>query len=237
MKLTIAQLNLTHDLNTNKNSVLDSISHVGAGEWILFPECTLTGYFPEEETFLQGVTPEVVEAAITEITEAVKDRGCFCILGTARHENDAWYNAAVLISPEGIVDRYQKFALSELDKKHFAAGPEPKTYEMGGVTFGVQICRDLIFPEQWQSLKKQGAQIIFHSNNAIKPYDDVWEHIILARAIENQLFVASSNNGAQPGELASYIVSPAGTVVLKTDKQQQQIRSAEFDLVNFTSPY
>lgn len=237
MKVTLAQLQLSDNLTSNKNKVLNVLSRAEVNEWIVFPECTLTGYFPKEDSFLKDTSPEAVDQAIAAIAEVVKEKGCYCILGTAKYEDGAWYNAAVLISPEGVADTYKKFAVSELDKRHFRAGSEPKVYTMGGVTFGVQICRDLVFPEQWQSLKKQGAQIIFHSNNAINPYDDVWEHIILARAIENQLFVASSNNCAEPGELTSYLASPAGKALLKAEKQTEQVLSADINLTNYESPY
>lgn len=79
--------------------------------------------------------------------------------------------------------------------------------------------------------------MVFHVNNAIKPYDGVWEHIILARAIENQFFVASSNNCAEPATLASYLAAPSGEVVAKAEPQQEMALSANIDLVNYKSPY
>ncbi len=45
-------------------------------------------------------------------------------------------------------------------------------------------------------------QIVFHINNAIKPHDEVWQHMLIARAIENGVFVCSVNNAAPPQRLA-----------------------------------
>ena len=237
MIIKLAPLNLTHDLTANKQKVLNVLDETDPEDWIVFPECTLTGYFPDDERFLTTVASAEINAVLSEIAEVVKSKKCYCLLGTARPSGAAWYNSVALISPEGIVGYYDKFALSDLDKRHFSQGDTPRVYEMGGVRFGVQICRDLVFPEQWQSLKEQGAQIVFHSNNALKPYDDVWEHIVLARAIENQYFVASANNCAEPGVLTSYLASPAGKLLLAAERQSERVLSAQIDLVNHDSPY
>lgn len=237
MNIKIAQLNIDRSLSVNKNKIINILQQAKKNDWILFPECALTGYFPEEKQFIQAFDSQKVTQAIDEITELVKAKQCYCLLGTARYYEGAWFNAVALLSPSGIVDYYHKFAITNNDKKYFSAGKQLNTYKMGGVTFGVQICRDLVFPEQWQALKKKGAQIIFQANNAIKPYDDVWEHLVVARAVENQLFVASANNCASPGELTSYLVAPSGKQILKAAKQQEELLSARIDLVNHDSPY
>ena len=237
MKIKLAQLNVSHELGANKNKIITVLNSIEAGDWVLFPECMLTGYFPEEDLFLNELSPEEVTRSIGEIAALVGQKQCYCLLGTARYHDGAWYNSVAIISPDGTVDFYDKIALSDLDKNHFTVGDGLKVYTLGGVTFGVQICRELVFPEQWQELKRQGAQIIFHANNAIKPYDNVWEHIVIARAMEDQLFVASSNNCSEPAELTSYLVSPAGEVLLKAEQQQENLLATEIDLVNYKSPY
>jgi predicted amidohydrolase len=54
--------------------------------------------------------------------------------------------------------------------------------------------------------------------------------VIIARAVENGVFVCSVNNAASPQALASYVVSPSGEVLAKTDTQTEQILSCEIDL-------
>ncbi len=58
------------------------------------------------------------------------------------------------------------------------------------------MCRELLFPEQWRALKLQGAQLIFHINNAIQPQDAIWRRILITRALENQIYIVSVNNPA-----------------------------------------
>lgn len=103
-------------------------------------------------------------------------------------------------------------------------------YHIGGVNIGIQICREVVFPEPWLHLKRQGAQIIFHINNAIKPYDQTWEHILITRAIENRVFVCSVNNAAVPQKLTSYLIAPSGHVLLRADEQVEQTLVRTIDL-------
>ncbi|MFN0120837.1 MAG: hypothetical protein ACKV2V_10075, partial [Blastocatellia bacterium] len=66
--------------------------------------------------------------------------------------------------------------------------------------------------------------------NAVQPHDFIWEHVLIARAVEYGLFVCSVNNGAPPQALASYLISPAGHVVLRTACQQDQTLMADINL-------
>ena len=44
------------------------------------------------------------------------------------------------------------------------------------IKYGLLACIELLFPAQWSELKNQGAQIIFHLNNAIQRHD-AWNRI------------------------------------------------------------
>ena len=103
-------------------------------------------------------------------------------------------------------------------------------YRLDGVMFGVQMCRELIFPEAWRSLQKQGAQVVFHINNALNEHDRIWRSISIARAVENANFVCSVNNGASGQKLSSHVVSPSGKIILETELSQEQTISVDIDL-------
>jgi len=125
---------------------------------------------------------------------------------------------------------YHKNNLHVPGRKHFTPGNELPVYTIDGVTVGIQICREIFFPEQWKVLKKKGAQVIFHINNAIKQIDRPWSHMLITRAIENQLFVCSANNAAAPQALASYLVSPSGEILLETELQVEKTLAYEIEL-------
>ncbi len=237
MLIKMAQIVVSHGVEENKQKILSALNSANPEEWVVFPECALTGYFPEEEGFLKDVDPNQIDQIINEIVQKVKEKKCYCLLGTALYIDDVWHNSVVMFSHDKDRQVYKKIELSDIDKNHFNKGDELPIYEMGGITFGVQICRELLFPLAWAKLKDQGAQVIFHINNAIKPYDNIWEHIVIARAVENSVFVCSVNNAAEPQELMSYLVDPSGKELLKAEKQQDQILTGTIKPDLVLSPY
>jgi predicted amidohydrolase len=230
MKITLVQMNVDRDLALNTDKILSVLQSAQRGEWIAFPEGALTGYFPEEPDFLTRINQEAVERAIQDIAQAAKHAQCHCLFGTALLADNVWYNAVVFQSYAGAQRLYRKVRLSALDKRHFAPGKENPVYAVDGVTFGIQVCREILFPESWSGLKQRGAQVVFHINNALKPYDDVWKHLVIARAVENRMFVCSVNNGAPPQKLTSYLVAPTGRMLLEADEQAEQTLSCVVDL-------
>ncbi|MGL4729483.1 MAG: carbon-nitrogen hydrolase family protein, partial [Bosea sp. (in: a-proteobacteria)] len=79
-------------------------------------------------------------------------------------------------------------------------GREVVTYDCEGITVGCAICYDLRFPELFQVLRSQGAQLIaLPSSFTLQTGKDHWEVLIRARAIETQCYIAA------PGQHGSFI--------------------------------
>lgn len=205
-------------------------------EWVLFPEGMISGYYPEETDFLDQLKTERLEQSLNELQDIVKKKNLACLIGSALWLNDDWYNCTVFLTGEEKTI-YRKNNLSALDRDHFSAGKELCVYQKGGLKFGIQMCRELAFPEQWKVLKKQGAQVILHLNNAVKESDKVREQILVARAFENQLWVCSVNNAAPPQAMSSMIADPNGNVVWKSIPQKEETYATELDLSLVSNHY
>lgn len=230
MRIHLVQFGVSHNVAANKHTILSALQVAQPNDWLVFPECALTGYFPEEDGFLEEIDPAVVDHAVNDIEQEVHRQYCHCLFGTATFAGGAWYNAVMVQSYTRTSQVYRKIRLSRLDKRHFLPGHTLPVYHVGGVKIGIQVCREVVFPEPWRSLKRSGAQVIFHINNAIKPYDEKWEHILITRAIENRLFVCSVNNAATPQTLTSYLIAPSGQTLLKADQQADQTAVQTIDL-------
>ena len=230
MKLTISQFSIGPDIGANKDKILSVLQSAGRNEWIIFPEGALSGYFPDKESYFEELDRAELTNAMTEIADEVKRCGCYCLYGSATNSDEEWLNSVVIENHSGQRQLYHKIELSALDRRHFKPGRENPVYRLDGVTFGVQMCRELIFPEAWRSLKKQGAQVVFHINNALNDHDQIWRSISIARAVENANFVCSVNNGAFGQKLSSHVVSPSGKVILETEPSQEQRISVDVEL-------
>jgi predicted amidohydrolase len=230
MRLTIAQLIVGHDIASNLDRMRTACEASHPGDWVVFPEGVLSGYFPDDDTFMRRLDAERIEAGICEIERIARSRRCHCIFGTATSMDGVLRNSVVTVSGDGQRHMYHKMELSGLDRRHFKPGTASEVIRAGDLTFGVLACRELLFPALWSRLKHGGAQIVFHINNAIQPQDRIWNHVLVARAIEQGFFVCSVNNGAPPQQLASYLVAPSGETLLKTETGRDHIISTEINL-------
>lgn len=79
---------------------------------------------------------------------------------------------------------------------------------------GVIICYDLRFPELARQLAMDGAQVMFVVAEWPTPRRRHWTSLQVARAIENQMYVVSSNNVGSLNDVeyagASMIIDPWG---------------------------
>lgn len=231
MHIRVAQFAIGRDLRSNLQHILNVLDQAMPGEMVVFPEGALSGYAPKDPAYLDGLDPAAIEEALGTIAVRVGAIGCYCLLGSAVRDGRHWRNAVILIEGPGPSQRYYKAELSSLDRRHFEPGPTAgELFVAGGVPIGVVACRELLFPEAWMRLKRRGAQVIVHLNNAVEPHDALWIHLLIARAIEQAVFVCSANNGAAPQQLPSVLIAPSGRVRLQTDVQTDQVLAGRIDL-------
>ena len=237
MQVRVAQLRVTEDIRENIAKIISVLDDAKANEWVVFPEGMLSGYFPQQDDFIDRLNPVEINRAIDTISALAEKRNLHCLLGTAYFESGGWFNAGLYLGSAGQRFVYRKVNLATLDHRHFRPGDQLEPFSTGSMVAGIQACRDISFPEQWKVLKRKGARLVFHLNNALKPQDEVWQHLLIARAFENQFFVVSVNNAAFPQVLPSLVISPAGAVLYRSSAQTEQIESVAIDLDKTRTDY
>ncbi len=103
-------------------------------------------------------------------------------------------NRAVLVSPAGDVQRYAKlhpFSFAE-EHKHYVAGDTLESWRVDGVRITPFICYDLRFPEIFRQTVDQTDLYVVIANWPERRRAH-WQALLLARAIENQAYVAGVN--------------------------------------------
>jgi predicted amidohydrolase len=120
------------------------------------------------------------------------------------------------------------------------------------VIIGIQLCREIRFPEQWQYLSTQGAEVLVYLTNAVNPKEhlSVWRSHLISRAAENQRFVLSSNTAHVSQHCPTLIISPKGEILEEIVSEETAILRSKLhlseisnwylsqrrtDIVNFTS--
>ncbi len=128
-------------------------------------------------------------------------------------------NSGFYFGPEGRLERYDKINLARSERGSFVPGNGLPVFEIHheGETFrlGIQMCREIRYPEPWRVLATKGAQIIAYVNNAVggTDGDQVWRAHMISRAAETQRFILGANNAARDQKCPSMIVSPSGRVL------------------------
>src|SRR5512141_2150198 len=122
MKIRVVQLRVSQNIEENISKILKEINSSETNEWVIFPEGMLSGYYPEDDKYVNKLDWNKIEKSIDEVQNAVKQKGIKCISGTAYKEDEKWFNVAIYLDPTGIRKIYKKVNLSTLDRKCFTAG-------------------------------------------------------------------------------------------------------------------
>ncbi len=149
-------------------------------------------------------------------------------------EGEKLFNTSLLFDPDGReLARYRKIHLFDItapdgtgyrESALYGAGTALACVDAGGVRWGLTVCYDMRFAEQFAALRAMGAEaILVPSNFTLQTGKDHWEVLLRARAIETQCWIAAAASwGAYEERGAtrqvyghSLVVDPWGHVVAK----------------------
>ena len=170
------------------------------------------------------------------MSHKAREFGCHFCGGFVERSGETIYNSAFLVGPEGLVGVYRKVHLFDREKELFAPGDEGfSTWNVRGVSVGMMICFDWIFPESARSLALLGAQLILHPANLVLPHCPA---AMRTRALENRVFTVTANRtGCEArvgGEELRYIgqsvlYSPRGELLISGGEDTEELLAVELD--------
>jgi predicted amidohydrolase len=230
-RIAIAQTAITQDFQENVATAIRFVERC-TSDVLLFPEGMISGYYPENPNYLHELDVAEIEQGLGELSKKIREKQIEVIIGTAIKQNDKWYNTAFWFNKRGHSKYiYRKCNLSNLDRLHFSFGSELETTKIDGIDAGIQLCREIKYPEPWLYLKLQGAKIVFHLNNNQSGFDN-WVALYQTRAFENQMFVVSVNVSHDGQKLFSYVINPKGEIILQTGDQGLYTTAIDFSEVS-----
>jgi predicted amidohydrolase len=161
----------------------------------VFPEAALTGYcFDSLEDALE-VALDLGKPSPLDALRSLTDRlHISAMMGFAEKSGSKLYNSAVFFEPGSAPRIYRKTHLPFLGMDRFAtAGDALPVWETGLGRIGPLICFDLRPPEATRTLALQGAQLILLPTNWPEGAETSADHVAIARASENRVFVVACN--------------------------------------------
>jgi predicted amidohydrolase len=231
----IAQFPVSLSIQRNLEMMDSVIAKTNPGDLVLFPEGSVSGY-STDTLFLQQINHHELTTALNHLRNECEKRRINVWAGACVCNAGEWFNAAYGFSASGVTQIYHKINLANHERGIFSAGNDLPVFKIntpeGNLTVGVQICRELRFPEQWGWLARCGAQIILHLNNAIGDdlYQPVWKSHLISRAAETQRFVLSANNAAARQTSPTLAVAPDGQPIAEIVSAKAEFMHIELDL-------
>lgn len=185
------------DKESNLRAVENAFTHLPAGvDIVVLPELFSTGYTDDEAAMRQVAerntesTIDRLKALATKYSTAIA--GSFAAL-TPPHI----YNRAFFIEPSGdeyFYDKRHLFSVST-ESNVFTAGDRPSPeIRFRGWNIALAVCYDIRFPV-WCRNRYNACDLMLVCANWPQVRAYAWEHLLIARAIENQYCIVGANRG------------------------------------------
>ncbi|NKZ03288.1 carbon-nitrogen hydrolase family protein [Actinomadura latina] len=232
--IAVAQFPITWDIERNLSAIATILTETMPDEIVVIPEGALSGY-GSDLSVLDHLDLAALGYAIDHLTDLARQRAIHLFCGSLLFEHGAWWNTALYFSPHGTRWTYRKINLAMNERSRLAAGGEltPLRLELadGPLIVGVQICREIRFPEQWQHLADAGAQAFIYLTNAANPIEPpgVWQSHLISRAAENQRFVLAANIADPNQHCPTTIISPRGQTLAELPPNQTGLLKTTID--------
>ncbi len=231
----VGQFPVSGSVKDNLGAIRRVLDQARPDELVVLPEGALSGY-EEDPAFLSGVDPDEVEEGIGVLADEATRRGVHLFFGSCLYEGGRWYNAGFYRGPNRESFTYRKVNLATKERGVFAAGSELPVLDITvvgrEVRVGVQLCRELRYPEHWRHLASAGAEVFVYMTNAVGDASllPVWRSHLVSRAAENQRFVLSANDSRPGQKCPTAAVGPDGFVLWEADGGGEETGRVQLDL-------
>ncbi|TFB24433.1 carbon-nitrogen family hydrolase [Filobacillus milosensis] len=239
MKISTYQMNIIPGQpEQNRNKVADWIAKdckKNQPDTIVLPEMWTTAYTLSQLDDLADLDNQPTTSFLKEL--AIKNNINIIGGSFANKKNGQIYNTSIVINRKGeLVYEYDKIHLVPmLNEHHYLCGGESaaKVFELEGIKMGLIICYDLRFPELIRPLALEEAEILFIVAEWPSARRHHWRTLQLARAIENQMFVISSNRIGTYDNVNfsgnSMFINPSGDIIKEGSNNEEEILTTTLD--------
>lgn len=208
-----------------------------------FPECAVSTYYAD---FVRTLDAAALDAAERQVAAACARHGVNAIVGTALVRDGRPRNCALFIDARGeIVARHAKVHLVGGDTDWGCtpgADIAPVVY-LAGAPCSVIICHDSRYPELCRLPVLAGARVVFYLSHESAPFKEAkmapYRAQVMARAVENGVFVAHANAPADDWRTGSHgqsrLVAPDGNIIQEASMAGDEMLVADLNLADATA--
>jgi NAD+ synthase (glutamine-hydrolysing) len=241
IRIALAQINPTvGDFDGNVAAILTNVAaaRTYSADIVVFPELAIPGY-PPEDLLLKPQFVEANLAALERVAAAAQD--ILIVVGYVDRQDDL-YNAAAICCAGRVAGVYHKQYLPNYgvfdEARYFRAGRATAVFRWGGVTFGVNICEDIWYPDGPTEAQAftGGAPLVI--NLSASPYHALKggfrERMLATRAADNTAIVAFCNMVGGQDELVfdgqSLVFDAQGNLLARGRAFEEDLLLVDLDL-------
>jgi deaminated glutathione amidase len=231
LSVAVAQFAPGPDTDANLETIrqlTDAATERGA-QLVVFPEYSSFFVNPVGAPFLDAAEP-LDGPFVTALAEIATERGVAVVAGMAERcaEPGRFSNTLVAVAPgAGLVASYRKQHLYDAfgarESEWVAPGElaEPQLFSAGGIRIGLQTCYDLRFPEVTRRIVDAGAELVLVPSEWVHGHLKLhhWRTLLIARAIENTVYLAAADHIPPVGVGTSMVVDPMGVVLVELEDE------------------
>ncbi|MFC4736932.1 carbon-nitrogen family hydrolase [Bacillus daqingensis] len=239
LKTALVQMDVVFgDPEANRQKVKQAVEEAVAekADVIVLPEMWTTGY---DFDFIKEKLENEASDTILFLQELARNHRVNLIAGSvAKKTEEGTFNTLLVFNRHGgLRKEYSKAHLFRLmnEEKHLTQGDEGGMFKLEHGYAAGFICYDIRFPEWMRTHMlhpKFTPDVFYVVAEWPKARIEQWRALLIARAIENQVFVVACNRtGADPNNAFgghSLVISPLGEVLAETG-EEETILYAEFD--------
>jgi predicted amidohydrolase len=241
LKISLIQSALHwEDPKANRESFAKKIAALDSTDLIILPEMFTTGFSMASTKVSEKMDGDSMEWMRSM---AAKSGAVICgslIIEEAGH----YFNRLIWMRADGSYEHYDKrhlFRMADEDQ-HFSQGTEKLIVELKGWNICPLICYDLRFPvwsrNTYETDRKTFARaeydLLIYVANWPAPRTAAWSKLLLARAIENQVYVAAVNRIGKDGKDIDYlgasaVIDAKGDELWKASDGKEETVTIEID--------
>lgn len=245
MKIALAQMKLSDDMDQNLEKALELIEDAAKDEarLICFPELQLSPFFPQYEGLdASKYLLSIDDKKVKRMQDKCKKFGIIAVPNIYLKEGEKHYDASLVIDASGEISGISKMVhimrchqFYEQDYYH-PSDTGFRVYDTAIGKIGIIVCFDRHMPESYRICALQEADLIIIPTANIKTEPlEMFEWEIRVPAMQNSVFIAMCNRVGKEGDMdfagESIVVDPDGDVVIKGD-DREGLHYADIDIEN-----
>lgn len=228
LQVQIIQSSLVwEDAEANFESFEKHLVELGPGDLVLLPEMFPTGFTMNPERLADGQGRVLVW--MKEMANRFQKALCGSV---AVREAGQHFNRLYFVQPDGVSYKYDKRHLFTMgdEPNHYSAGKDRIVIEYLGWKILPLVCYDLRFPVY--SRNDIGYDMLLYVANWPAKRAHHWKSLLMARAIENQSYLAACNRVGDDGNAVAHsgdscLINYKGDILASLSEEEGYL-SAEF---------